>query len=213
VAEGVVDALEEVEIHDHQAEPASIAPRPRKFRDRHFEPGAPGVDAGEHVGADQPREMVAGRLQLAHAIGEVRLQRGDARADLYPSPQFLGVDRLDHVVVGAGVQSGHEIRAAAAAGEKEHIHPRQRRVLSDAPADLEAIDAGHHPVDDREVRGQSARERLPRHRAVGSAGHVYSPALQRAAQNRSRDWIIVGHQCSHPRRSGKRGTAGISSNR
>src|SRR4051812_45230489 len=161
VAETVVNALEEIEVDDQHAERAAVALEPRELGTAALEPRSPRVQIGERIGTDQTREMIARVLQVADLSRETRLQSGRARADLDAGAELLGVDRLDHVVVGAGVESGDEIGAARACGQQQHVHPGELRVVPDAPADLDAIDTRHHPVENRQLRDRARRQQAP----------------------------------------------------
>src|SRR6185436_9255750 len=110
--------------------------------------------------------MIACRLQLDQARFEPPLQIRDADADLHPGTELLGIDRLDHVVVGACVEAGHEVTPAATSCKQDYIYASERRPLTNAAAQLDAVDAGHHPVENRQLRRRPGRSWLPSGRAV-----------------------------------------------
>src|SRR6185436_1236108 len=96
--------------------------------------------------------MIACRLQLDQARFEPPLQVRDADADLHAGTELLGIDRLDHVVVGARVKADHEVASAATSCKQDYIYASERRLLTNAVAQLDAVDAGHHPVENRHLR-------------------------------------------------------------
>ena len=84
-----------------------------------------------------------GEAQDAAVVGLGRLgapqQRPQARLEL------LQRERLDQVVVGAGVQPGDAVVHRVAGGE--HQHRRAVARVAQAAADLQAVDAGHRDVE------------------------------------------------------------------
>jgi ketosteroid isomerase-like protein len=210
VSECVVDAFEEIQIDDQHAERPVVALESGEFGCTELEPGAPRMQLGQHVGTDQPREVIARVLEVAHLAGEPRLQFGGARSDLNAGAQFLGVDRFDHVVVGAGVEPGDEIGATGAPGEQQHVNARELRCPTNPSANLDAVEAGHHPIENREVWRGTGRQQLPGRCSVAGGNDLDAHLLERAAQNGRRNRIVVGNQRPHEDRSSKPDARGRS---
>ena len=88
------------------------------------------------------------------------LAEADPAAEIAPTPQqrpqaghhlFEG-ERLDHVVIGAGLQAAHPVLDRVAGSQ--HQHPARYPPLAQAPADIEAIQAGDCDVEDDQLGGR-----------------------------------------------------------
>ena len=94
--------------------------------------------------------MIVRAAQFGHALGELLLQRGDAHPDVDAGAQLVEIDRLGHVVIGAGVETGDEIGAAIARRQQQDVQTIEARRRPHAPAQFDSIELGHRPIDDRE---------------------------------------------------------------
>ncbi len=75
--------------------------------------------------------------------------RGPALEGADAGQQLAEVERLDEVVVGAGVEAADPVGRRVARGEHEE---RGRARVAPGPGDdVDALRAGHPPVDDRDV--------------------------------------------------------------
>ena len=72
------------------------------------------------------------------------------------------VDRLGQVLVGAGIQPGHDVLGVGHGGDEDDRRERKRGVVLEAPAHLEAVDLRHHDVEQDQVRalGRRGSQRL-----------------------------------------------------
>ena len=83
---------------------------------------------------------------------------GAAQEGPDPRRQLLGHERLGDVVVGAGLEPGHDVVG---------VRPRRHMMIGTAllapqgPAALEAVHAGQHEVDQRQSVGASANRSSP----------------------------------------------------
>ena len=98
-----------------------------------------------------PRQASCARQVEAQVLEGERLLlavllAGAAQQRAHPRQQLAQRERLDEVVVGAGVQAGDAVVDLAARGE--HQHRRAVAALAQAPAHLQAVDAGHRDVED-----------------------------------------------------------------
>ncbi|GAA3111524.1 hypothetical protein GCM10020001_032730 [Nonomuraea salmonea] len=91
------------------------------------------------------------------AVGRGRLRPAQHGADA--GVEHARLDRLDHVVVGAGLEAHHDVEVVASCGEQDDGELVE---LADAAAHLDAVDAGEHDVEDRDLRaaGSDVVERL-----------------------------------------------------
>ena len=113
--------------------------------------------------AQASRELAGERVVEAPAIGqlgeaidhrdalEVVLHREDPDPGLQPRPQFLGIGRLDDVIVGAGVEPGDDVAPCLARRDQNQIHRHAGSMRAGTPADFGTIEPRHHPVEDRQA--------------------------------------------------------------
>ena len=85
-------------------------------------------------------------LRLARRAG------GPAQDRLDPQDQLPGGEGLDHVVVGAELQADDAVHLLGLGGEHEDRDVAHRDALLQQPADLQAVHAGQHQVEDDQVR-------------------------------------------------------------
>jgi hypothetical protein len=113
-------------------------------------------------------ELLGGQLDLTRSAadaprGGVELQvaggqRGGPLTGLPPRDRAQAREQLGkgeglgEVVVGAAVEPGHAILHGVAGGQ--HQHRRPDALGAQAPADLEAVDARQHHVEDHGVVGR-----------------------------------------------------------
>ena len=146
-----------------------------------------------------PRAAVERQVGEAQRCCRPRLGRlGAAQQRPQPRLELLQRERLDEVVVGAGVQAGDAIVDGVARGQ--HQHRRAIAGVAQAPADLEAVDPGHRDVEhDRVVaRVGQAIQRLA---AVGRELDLIAVQAQRAIQRGPHRGLVVDDQ--HARHSAR----------
>ena len=119
------------------------------------------------------------------------------RTPTWTRAQLLGIERLDDVVVGAGVEAGDQVAAALARGEQHQVHVGERQLGADAAAHLGAVHLRHHPVENGERRRGGRAQVIPRVGAVRDDGDVELPALERPRQDFRRHPVVVGYQSMH----------------
>ena len=119
-------------------------------------------------------------LQFRDALRQPLLQRQHADAGVDPRAQLRGAERLDQVVVGAGVEARDHVFGGVAAGQKDHVHRGAGGIAADAAAQFRAVEARHLPVHDRQRRRVVGRDDLPRGRAVLHDNRLDGPAREGA---------------------------------
>ncbi len=113
-------------------------------------------------------DLLAGQGDLERAPVDHEVAEGDAvgggglgaaQHGADAGVQDPGLDRLDHVVVGAGLQAHHDVEVVAPGREQDD---RELVELAHAAADLDPVDAGQHDVEDRDLgaAGPDVVERL-----------------------------------------------------
>src|SRR5262249_16883424 len=112
-------------------------------------------------GGAPARICLLGRLQFGDTAGDAFLQRSETNARMDAGPQLLKLERFYHVVVSARLQRGDHVLLVVLRGEENHVHPCERGLPFDSAAELEPVDAGHHPVDDGHRRWWRGYEQTP----------------------------------------------------
>jgi hypothetical protein len=104
--------------------------------------------------------------------------------------EFGGLERLQHVVVGAGVEALHPVVQLVARGQ--HDHGRMTVALTEAREQRHAVDAGQAQIEDHEFVAV-LRERLFGEDAV--VDHVDCEAgLFETALDAACDWAVIFDQ-------------------
>jgi hypothetical protein len=145
---------------------------------------ARGVDRQRTGGDRARRRPLGGSLNAA----QQRAHAGD---------ELALAERLGHVVVGADAEADEQVGLGVQRGEHEH---RDGPVALDAAADLVAVDAGQHDVEDDEV-GRHPRAQLDAAQAV--VGDLDGEVLRaQAGGQRIGDRGLVLHDDDRRRRRG-----------
>ena len=105
-----------------------------------------------------------------------------------PGDELLGLERLDDVVVGAGLQADHDVDGVALGGEHDDGYAGLR---ADLLADVDAVLAGQHQVEQHHV-GPVVVERLQREVAAGHHPPV-EPLLAQHDREHLRQRGVVVH--------------------
>ena len=113
-----------------------------------------------------------------------------------PRAQLLERERLDQVVVGAGVEAVDAVRDGVARGQHQH----RRAVAGGAQpaADLEPVGLGHQHVEHDRVR-RLVGERVERLAAVGGELDPVAVHAQRAIERVADRGLVVHHEDAHIR--------------
>ena len=118
-------------------------------------------------------EVLVELLQLAH-------QAASLEVVLHAGAQFVGPHRLGQVVVAAGGKAAAHV--VGLGGDEDDRHFGHAGQQAHAPAGLEAVDAGHHHVEQHEIR-LAAIDQLQRALAAGGCHHIQIlPAQHRDQQ-------------------------------
>jgi len=136
---------------------------------------------GEHF---EVPEREHGRLVLGGARPEQ--QRPDARTEL------LCHEGLGDVVVGTGLEAGHDVMGVGAGGDDDDGH---RTVAAQRPAALEPVHARQHEVDQRDVGGlggEAVERVLPAGRLVDLIALTFEGQAHRGAN----PLVVLDHQDS-----------------
>ena len=119
------------------------------------------------------------------------MRRSSARSR---APQLLERERLDEVVVGAGVQALDAVGDAVAGGQHQHRRAVARR--AQPAAHLEPVRLGHQHVEDDRVR-RLVGERVERLAAVRGELHPVAVHPQRTVERVTHARLVVDHEDAH----------------
>jgi hypothetical protein len=100
-------------------------------------------------------------LDIAHRdhLGE-QVRLGTAQQAVGARQQLAHRERLDDVVVRARLETAHTVGLLAARRQHDERQALGGRLLAQAPAQLDAGQAGQHPVEDQQVGHGLAQARL-----------------------------------------------------
>ena len=135
--------------------------------------------------AVQPQVLERERRLLLVVLARAAQQRAHARE------QLAQRERLDEVVVGAGVQPGDAVVDLFARGQ--HQHRRAVAALAQAPADLQAVDVRHRDVEDHGLVGRRS-EALERLASVHGLGDLVVLQRERPRQRALDGGLVVDDQ-------------------
>nr|WP_229219530.1 hypothetical protein [Duganella sp. BJB1802] len=139
-----------------------------------------------------PLAVLAGQQRVL--AGQPRLHRRQAQVSGHPRQHLLGPQRLGHIVDRAGAKARQLVGRVVEGGHEDHRHGGDRRGVGlQAPAHLEAVDAGQHHVQQDQV---GRRERDPPQRFVAAVRDRQPQALraQHAHRQRQVGLVVVDDQ-------------------
>jgi hypothetical protein len=147
-----------------------------------------------HAGQRIVRGLVTeGRLGLQKFILQVNNAAAGAKADI----QLLLVERLDDIIVGAGVHPLNHVFLLRPGGKQKDvgvgIDPHTPHPL----ADLRPRHSRHHPVQNGHARRIRLLKDFPSLIAVGGRDHLIAPLLHYAFQQVAGDTTVVCDQDPH----------------
>ena len=126
-----------------------------------------------------PDERAGPRRARGPDGAAVRLRRSACRGPpqerLDPGDELAGRERLHEVVVRAHRQAHDPVDLLAAGGEHQHVGVGER---AQPPADLDAVEARQHDVEDDDV-GSGGADGLEGGRAVAGADSTTQPSRSR----------------------------------
>ena len=157
------------------------------------------MQAAVSIRRSREREL----LVLVGTVLRPRLCAAHAGAD--PRKQLFQCERLDEVVVGAGVESGDAVAERVLRGQ--HQHRRARAARAHPPAHLEAVHRRHRHVQDHDVgraRAASSSASGPSVASVTSKPSSRSarPTASRSARSSSTNKTCPAATCREHREVG-----------
>ena len=141
------------------------------------------VVAGDRVAGDVDGEVADGE---ALGLGLVVA----AQPGAHPGDELLGLERLDDVVVGAGLQAHDDVDGVGLRGEHDDRHAG---LGADLAAHLEAVDAREHDVEEHQV-GAVLAEDADGGGAVGDVVDLEPLVAQDDAEHLRQRQVVVDDQ-------------------
>ena len=142
--------------------------------------------------ADLARAAVELEVGEAHRPAGLGLRAADEGAQ--PRLELLQRERLDEIVVGAGVEPRHAVVDGVARGEHQHRRPVAGR--AQPAADLQPVDAGHGDVEHDGV-DDVLDEVVERGAAVAGRPHVVVVGGERALERLAHGGLVVDDEHLH----------------
>ena len=152
------------------------------------------------------------RAKCFPCLEKLFLQVEDAAPGAQAHPQLVRMEGLGEVIVRSGIHAFHQILGSRPRGQQQDVEVRFARDGAHAAADLNAIEAGHHPIEDRQPRSIRTFDDLPCLNSIVGHHRLVAPVAQHAADDGLEHGIILGHQDSKRRADGggvSRGGNGI----
>ena len=138
-------------------------------------------------------ERVSRRMSPAIELGRgVARRAADQRAQA--SDQFLGLERLGEIIVGAGIEAGDLVRPAVARGQHQHRHLAP--FLAPAVEHGQAVDLGQAEIEDHRVIA-FGRAEIMAVLAVGGEVDGIAGAFERRAQLAPEIGFVFDDQNAH----------------
>src|SRR5260370_32888388 len=125
---------------------------------------------------EQPLELLYSRerhFKVGDAIYQIPLKLADSQTYGNARLKLLPIEGFRHVVVSTCFEALHNVYLFALGRQKDQVGRLRALNGSRSTAYLDAIEAGHHPVQDRN-RGRVALQRFPSLVAVGSDSYFIS---------------------------------------
>src|SRR5712691_11596180 len=141
------------------------------------------------VGGPVPGDLLGGQQAL--------LQLQDPAAGAEPDRKLMDVERLRDVVVGTGVHPFDQVLLAVASGEQDRVDVWRVGPFPEATAEIDAVEPGHHPVEDGEPRGVVPRQDLPGLVPIAGTDHLVPGPGQDRLQEPTGHTVVLGDQDPH----------------
>jgi hypothetical protein len=130
---------------------------------------------------------------IGQQAGGLGLHGQNAEGWAQVRPQGRQVQALHPVVVRAGVQARNDILAAGF-GRQEEVDRGAGRVWAHATADLRALEAWHHPVQDGKPPTVGASQEGPSLQAIAGDDDRMAPAAEGRFEHTTADHIAVRNE-------------------
>ncbi len=100
------------------------------------------------------------------------------------------VRRLRDIIVGSGIKSFHDLGGLVLRGQDNNVGIGIFQLCFNIPAHVHSVQAGHIPVQQRQVEGPVALQQLPGRLPVGHGSYVVAPFSQKSSQSAAGGQVI-----------------------
>ena len=138
VAVRIVDVFEPVDVREEDGDGAIVTSRVLERTAQDLQDGC---------AIQEPGQIIAVRLG-----SQLILHADQSLCGTDTGVQLVHIEGLADVVIGAGLEAGNQVLLAPSPREHDDVGAARIARLAQLAAELGAAHAGHHPVDDRELR-------------------------------------------------------------
>ena len=139
-----------------------------------------------------PASGVISSVPNAMVVGSpLSVPSGPAQQGPDAGGELLGLERLGDVVVGARLEPGHDV---VAVGPGRHHDDRHVALAPQPPAQLEAVHAGQHDVDEHDVRRARRRASRAASSRAADIGDGIALVLEREPEGGADALVVLDDQ-------------------
>ena len=134
--------------------------------------------------------------QQLFGLDKLVLQLDDAFAGAEAQFEFVHIERLLDIVVGAGLEAGEDLFDVSLAGKEDDVHVSFVGVasLTDLLAYLKPAQAGHHPIEQGQTWVVFSAEIAPGHFSVFGGNDFVTALAKGSLEHEARCCIVFGNQ-------------------
>ncbi len=183
----VVDRFEVIDIAEKHDGAAGLALRTHQLAAEEIHDDAAIPDRSERI----MRGFEAHHLAR---FDEAAFEMKDALAGAQARFQFIDVERLGEVIVGAGLEARDDVFLRLFRSEQHHVDVRLILLAAHFTANTGAIEFGHDPIEKREARPVGLTELANGGAAIFDGDDFISGALESFFQETARERLVIGDE-------------------
>ena len=187
VAVRVVDGFEVIDVAEKHDRAAGLALRTHQFAAEKIHDDAAIPDGGERVVRGFEAHHFA-------RFDEATLEMKDALAGAQTRFQFIDVERLGEVIVGAGLEARDDVFLRLFRSEQHHVDVGLFLLAAHFAANAGAIEFRHDPIEKSEARAVGLAELANRGAAVFNGDDFVSGALESFFEEAAGKRLVIGDQ-------------------
>src|SRR6266496_6104945 len=134
------------------------------------------------------------KAQFFSSMDQAVLKIQNAFANSQPCAQFVAVERLGEVVIGAGVEPTDNVLAIIFAGDQQNVLITRALLAANSAAQFRPINFRHDPVQNQQLRRLLLLQNVPGASAVFGDQDFVPPILKPTLQNPAKHGIVFCYQ-------------------